>query len=82
MTWESASGGHPLIAAQTPRYRQVTGTLSNMLTEIFDGPPGRAAYLLNQGDPGLLRRYGSVDPPALPYPGGHPERAPESSSLF
>lgn len=28
--------------------------LSTLLTEIFDGPPGRAAYLLNQGDPGLL----------------------------
>jgi hypothetical protein len=27
--------------------------LSNMLTEIFDGPPGQEAYLLNPGDPGL-----------------------------
>jgi hypothetical protein len=24
--------------------------LSNMMTEIFDGPPGREAYLLNQGN--------------------------------
>ena len=30
--------------------------LSNMLTEIFDGPPGQEAYLLNPGDPGLIRQ--------------------------
>ena len=32
--------------------------LSNMLTEIFDGPPGQEAFVLNPGDPGLLRQYG------------------------
>ena len=35
--------------------------LSNMLTEIFDGPPGKEAYLLNPGDPGLLRQLDTVD---------------------
>ena len=35
--------------------------LSGMLTEIFDGPPGREAYLLNPGDPGLLRQLDSID---------------------
>ena len=30
--------------------------LSKLLVEIFDGPPGDEAYLLNPGDPGLLRQ--------------------------
>ena len=28
--------------------------LSKLLTEIFDGPPGSEAYMLNPGDPGLV----------------------------
>jgi hypothetical protein len=35
--------------------------VSNMLTEIFDGPPGQEAYLLNPGDPGLLRQLDTID---------------------
>jgi hypothetical protein len=35
--------------------------LSKMLIEVFDGPPGREAYLLNPGDPGLLRQLDSID---------------------
>jgi hypothetical protein len=35
--------------------------LSKLLTEIFDGPPGDEAYLLNAGDPGLLRQLESID---------------------
>src|SRR5947208_8530015 len=35
--------------------------LSNMLTEIFAGPPGEEAYVLNPGDPGLLRQLDSID---------------------
>ena len=35
--------------------------LSAMLTEIFDGPPGQEAYLLNPGDPGLLRQLETID---------------------
>ena len=34
--------------------------LTNMLTEIFDGPPGQEAYLLNPGDPGLLRQLNTI----------------------
>ena len=46
--------------------------LANMLTEIFDGPPGQEAYLLNQGDPGLLRQLDTIDASAAstrPMPG-------------
>ena len=46
--------------------------LSNMLTEIFDGPPAQEAYLLNPGDPGLLRQLDAIDASAAskrPMPG-------------
>jgi len=46
--------------------------LSNMLTEIFDGPPGQEAYLLNPGDPGLLRQLDAIEASAAskrPMPG-------------
>ena len=46
--------------------------LSNMLTEIFDGPPGQEAYLLNPGDPGLLRQLDTIEASAAskrPMPG-------------
>jgi hypothetical protein len=46
--------------------------LGKMLTEIFDGPPGNEAYLLNPGDPGLLRQLESIDARAAssrPMPG-------------
>jgi len=32
-----------------------------MLTEIFDGPPGQEAYVLNPGDVGLLRQLETID---------------------
>jgi hypothetical protein len=35
--------------------------LSNMLMEIFSGPPGQEAYVLNPGDPGLLRQLDTID---------------------
>lgn len=35
--------------------------LLKQLTEIFEGPPGEEAYLLNPGDPGLLRQLDSID---------------------
>jgi hypothetical protein len=35
--------------------------LGKLLNEIFDGPPGNEAYLLNPGDPGLLRQLDSID---------------------
>src|SRR5690242_19503948 len=34
--------------------------LSKLLIEIFDGPPGNEAYLLNPGDIGLLRQLDSI----------------------
>jgi hypothetical protein len=46
--------------------------LSKLLAEIFDGPPGNEAYLLNPGDPGLLRQLDSIDAAAAssrPMPG-------------
>jgi hypothetical protein len=35
--------------------------LSKMLTELFEGPPGSEAYVLNPGDPGLLRQLDGID---------------------
>lgn len=32
------------------------GAISKLLIEIFEGPPGDEAYVLNPGDPGLLRQ--------------------------
>ena len=46
--------------------------LSNMLTELFDGPPGQEAYVLNPGDPGLLRQLDTIEALAAskrPMPG-------------
>jgi hypothetical protein len=46
--------------------------LSKLLTEIFDGPPGQEAYVLNPGDPGLLRQLDTLDARAAstrPMPG-------------
>jgi Protein of unknown function (DUF664) len=46
--------------------------LSKLLIEIFDGPPGNEAYLLNPGDPGLLRQLEGIDAEAAssrPMPG-------------
>lgn len=46
--------------------------LSKLLTEIFDGPPGNEAYVLNPGDPGLLRQLDSLSAEtasARPMPG-------------
>lgn len=34
--------------------------LSKLLVEIFDGPPPNEAYILNPGDPGLLRQLESI----------------------
>ena len=35
--------------------------LSILLTEIFNGPPGSEAFVLNPGDPGLIRQLDSID---------------------
>lgn len=46
--------------------------LTKLLTEVFDGPPERECYILNPGDPGLLRQLESLDAAAAsarPMPG-------------
>ncbi|MEX1229037.1 MAG: hypothetical protein WEB58_02280 [Planctomycetaceae bacterium] len=46
--------------------------LIKLLVEIFEGPPGDEAYLLNPGDPGLLRQLETVNAQAAstrPMPG-------------
>ena len=46
--------------------------LSKMLVEIFDGPPGNEAFVLNPGDPGLVRQLDAIDGAAAsarPMPG-------------
>lgn len=35
--------------------------MSKLLTEVFDGPPGSEAFILNPGDPGLLRQLDTID---------------------
>ena len=34
--------------------------VSKLLTEIFYGPPSGEAYVVNPGDPGLLRQLGTI----------------------
>jgi hypothetical protein len=34
--------------------------VSKLLTEVFDGPPAEEAYILNPGDPGLLRQLNTI----------------------
>ena len=46
--------------------------LSKLLGEIFDGPPGQEAYILNPGDSGLLRQLDGISAAtasARPAPG-------------
>ena len=46
--------------------------LVKLLTEIFDGPPGGEAYLLNPGDPGFLKQLEAISAEAAsarPMPG-------------
>jgi hypothetical protein len=34
--------------------------VSKLLVELFDGPPGQEAYMLNPGDNGMLRQLDSI----------------------
>lgn len=46
--------------------------MSKLLTEVLDGPPGDEAFILNPGDPGLLRQLDTIDAEAAssrPMPG-------------
>jgi hypothetical protein len=35
--------------------RELAGALTTLFSELIDGPPAKGAYMLNLGDPGLLR---------------------------
>jgi hypothetical protein len=35
--------------------------VSKLLTEVFNGPSGDEAYILNPGDPGLVRQLETID---------------------
>ena len=46
--------------------------LVKLLAEIFNGPPGNEAFVLNPGDPGLLRQLDTINADAAstrPMPG-------------
>jgi hypothetical protein len=46
--------------------------VSKLLTEVFDGPPTAEAYVVNPGDPGLLRQLETMPPATAslqPIPG-------------
>ena len=46
--------------------------VSKLLTEVFNGPPGEEAYILNPGDQGLLRQLEGISAEAAsrqPIPG-------------
>jgi hypothetical protein len=46
--------------------------VSKLLVELFDGPPGQEAFMLNPGDSGMLRELDSIDAKtasARPMPG-------------
>jgi hypothetical protein len=46
--------------------------LARLLGELFDGPPGNEAFVLNPGDPGLLRQLDAIPADAAskrPMPG-------------
>jgi hypothetical protein len=45
----------------SPQDSVFKGALSTLLVEIFDGPPGKEAYVLNPGDRGLLRELEALD---------------------
>jgi hypothetical protein len=49
--------------------------LGKLLTEIFDGPPGKEAYILNPGDPGLLTLLEGLDARVAGTPPGARRKA-------
>jgi hypothetical protein len=50
----------------------ISGALTTLLGELVDGPPGKFAYMLNQGDAGLLRSLDRLpaDAASRSVPGG------------
>jgi hypothetical protein len=62
----------PEIESMAASNETLHAALVKLLTEVFDGPPAREAYILNPGDPGLLRQLESLDATvasARPMPG-------------
>jgi hypothetical protein len=49
--------------------------LSKLLVEIFDGPPGKEAYILNPGDPGLITLLEELDARSAGTPPGAGRKA-------
>ena len=46
--------------------------LADLFSEVLNGPPGQMAFVLNPGDPGLLKQLDSIDAKAAssrPMPG-------------
>jgi hypothetical protein len=52
--------------------RNLTGTLTTLLSELVDGAPSTGCYMLNRADPGLLRSLGRLSAAAASAatPGG------------
>ena len=52
--------------------RELTDTLTTLLSELMDGAPEEGAYMLNRGDPGLLRSLDrlSADAASAAHGGG------------
>ena len=44
--------------------REITASLAGLFSELVDGPPQTAAYVLNRGDVGLLRSLDKLSPAA------------------
>src|ERR671935_871593 len=44
--------------------REITASLAGLFSELVDGPPQSAAYVLNRGDVGLLRSLDKLSPAA------------------
>jgi hypothetical protein len=40
---------------------EIAPSLTTLFVELVEGPPATAAYMLNQGDPGLLRSLDKLD---------------------
>jgi len=57
---ESPAPPAHLNATDHMNTRDLTGTLAALLAELIDGPPCGAAYMLNPGDPGLLRALDKI----------------------
>jgi uncharacterized damage-inducible protein DinB len=45
-------------------------SLSTLFTELIEGPPAEAAYMLNPGDPGLIRSLDRLSAEAASKPAG------------